>query len=133
MVSVSQFMKPDASKAISGRRMVKALVMLCVCKLCEEEGKRGGKGEEGVCYTRKTMPAALRSRMMVRYTSMNVNQRFRWVDFVETVGLFLAMVRPYFVDASSARDQRRSCSWGVFPVLVKVLPLDIHILSSRVL
>ena len=34
---------------------------------------------------------------------------------METVGLFLAVLRPYFVDASSARDQRRSCSWGVFP------------------
>lgn len=47
-----------------------------------------------MCYTRKTMPAALRSRMMLRYTCMNVNQRFRWTDFVETVGLFLAVVRP---------------------------------------
>lgn len=73
--------------------------------------KKGGKGEGGVCYTRKTMPAALRSRMMLRYTCMNVNQRFRRMDFVETVGLFWAVVRPYVVDASSARDQRRSCSW----------------------
>lgn len=60
------------------------------------------------------MPAALRSRRMLRYTCMNVNQRFRWMDFVETAGLFLAVVRPYVVDASSARDQRRSCSWRAF-------------------
>lgn len=63
-----------------------------------------------MCYTRKTMPAALRSRRMLRYTCMNVNQRFRWMNFVETARLFSAVVRPYVVDASSARDQRRSCS-----------------------
>lgn len=110
--------------------MYVSLVCVCVC----ECWKGGGKGEGGVCYTRKTMPAALRSRMMLRYTCMNVNQRFRRVDFVETAGLFLAVVRPYVVDASSATDQRRSCSWkGGFPVLVQVLLLDIHILSSKVL
>lgn len=57
------------------------------------------------------MAAALWSRRMLRYTCMNVNQRFRWIDFVETADLFLAVVRPYVVDASSASDQRRSCSW----------------------
>lgn len=92
--------------------------LVCVSVGNEEEeggGERGGKGEGGVCYTRKTMPAALWSRRMLRYTFMNVNQRFRWMDFVETAGLFWAVVRPYVVDASSARDQRRSCSWrGVF-------------------
>lgn len=138
MVSVSQFMKSDASKAMSGRRTVKALVIcmsaLCVCVCVCECWKGGGNREGGVCYTRKTMPAALRSRMMLRYTCMNVNQRFRRIDFVETAGLFLAVVRPYVVDASSATDQRRSCSWkGGFPVLVQVLLLDIHILSSKVL
>lgn len=54
MVSVSQFMKSDASKAISGRRTVKALVIcmsaLCVCECWKGGGRREEKGKEG-CVT----------------------------------------------------------------------------------
>lgn len=63
MVSVSQFMKSDASKAISGRRTVKALVIyickpcVCVCVFVsvgkeEKEGKGGRKrGGRGVLHS----------------------------------------------------------------------------------